>query len=92
MRCLEILLTLFLDPTRTDPLFAAIYQTFTHARRLLRKNENRYLQFIENFSNVNRESAKANGPVAGFTLAAKKLGIVITCENGNIMLATPCHR
>ena len=50
MRCVEVLITAFFDPTRIDPMFAAIYRTFTHARLLLLRRTNRYDQFYEMLS------------------------------------------
>ena len=46
MRCIEILLACFYEPTRIDPALAALYRTFTHARRMTRKSIDRYGDFI----------------------------------------------
>ena len=35
MRCVEILLSVFFDPTKLDPYFTAIYKSFGDLRRML---------------------------------------------------------
>ena len=45
-RCIELLLICFFDPSRIDPALAGLYRTFTHARRMVRKDIDRYGDFV----------------------------------------------
>ena len=89
MRCVEVLITAFFDPTRIDPMFAAIYRTFTHARLLLFKRTSRYDPFYEMLSHAKAGVDKSQGPMSGLLRAASAIGIRITINNNIITMHTP---
>ena len=68
MRCLEILMTVNYDPARIDPLFAALYRSFTLLRRVLLKSDDRYHMFCRNILLASVEEKNITGPVHGFIM------------------------
>ena len=88
MRCPEIVLGLLNDPTRVDNYYASAFRAFIDARRMLRKNAARYDAFIDT-STMYTGTDNINGPVHGLYQYATVLGILITIENGVIMMLTP---
>ena len=76
MRCVEILLSVFVDPTKLDPYFTAIFKSFGDLRRMLKNNDSRYhsfitdmLFFILNNKNAEDKGRHVTGPVNGFLAA-----------------------
>ena len=88
MKCVEIVMAFFVDPCRTDPLFAAVYRAFGHARRMLLSRPDRKWLFIQTCSNRSLPKAKATGPVNGIIDACNFVGIGIEVKHHEILLTT----
>ena len=94
MRCVEILMTVMFDPTRLDPFFAAIYQSFGALRRLLRGSVDRHNNFLDNLMIAVKhqeanEDWKITGPVHGFLNACRHLGIVLDTDHRGLTITSP---
>ena len=57
-RCIEVVLGILNDPTRVDHTLAPVARTVSDARRMLRKNEDRYSQTQEIFTHCKEEDMK----------------------------------
>ena len=89
MRCLEILMTVNYDPARIDPLFAALYRSFTLLRRVLLKGEDRYHMFCRNMLLASVERKNITGPVHGFINTCDHLHIKISKLGDDLFIESP---
>ncbi len=80
-RSREIVLAIINDATRTDPLAAVVYRRLDDARRLMRKNPQRYM-YARHLHDITYDETThgevfhkgANGPMRGLRQAAALLG------------------
>jgi len=89
-RCVEVVMGILHDPTRVDHTFAAVAKAVSDARRMLRKDEPRYQQALEIFTNYDEEDAKIPGPVHGLieTVSLAR-GQMYLKNDGELHLKTP---
>ena len=80
LRCLEIVLGVLNDPTKTDPLGATVFKRISDARRLMRKSQARLHYAMHTYEVTNDDDHRDNihckhqGPIAGLRQAAVLLG------------------
>ena len=89
MKCLEISMTVNYDPARIDPLFVALYRSFTLLRRVLLEGEDRYHMFCRNILRASVQANEITGPLHGFLNACNKLDIKISRHGEDIYITSP---
>ena len=82
-------MTVNYDPARIDPLFAALYRSFTLLRRVLLKGEDRYHMFCRNILLASVEQKNITGPVHGFIHTCEHLHIKISKIGDDLFIESP---
>ena len=91
MRSNELVLAIFNDPTRTDPLAAIVYKRLSDAGRLMQKSQNRFHFAVHTYELTKEEDDRNiyrnnQGPIAGVRQAAIMLGGKLeTDDNGFVI-------
>ncbi len=88
MKCGEVLLGILHNPAKVHPVLAVVTRIFKDARRMLKKSEKRFIQFMECFELITALGCtRGTGPAAGLVFAAEILGVTIfKGTEGRIML------